>query len=86
LPNLRWEVAWARVADPVGSREIGGPFSFSVQRARRRNKALAPRRKICISGRSATASRRGVSDATDLDDIPVRPLNNVQAGLGRPHY
>ncbi len=49
-------------------------------------KSLAPRPKICISARSATASRRGVSDATDLDDIPVRPLNNVQAGLGRPHY
>jgi small subunit ribosomal protein S15 len=38
-------------------------------------KSLAPRRETCISARSATVKKRaGSSVATDLDDIPVRPL------------
>jgi hypothetical protein len=36
-------------------------------------KALAPAPEICISAQSAVALR-GICVATDLDDIPARPL------------
>jgi len=38
------------------------------------NILLAPSPKICISARSAGRLARRISVATDLDDIPVRPL------------
>jgi hypothetical protein len=39
-----------------------------------REKGLASGHEICISARSATWYSAGIRVATDLDDIPVRPL------------
>ena len=67
-------------------RRITGPAGFTAAKQRGaalpltgtnhvlNEKALAPRREICISARSAGKLARGISVATDLDDIPVRPL------------
>jgi hypothetical protein len=59
----------------VTAPEASGKTGRTTRRGPNGEKILAPRREICISARSATVKKRaGSSVATDLDDIPVRPL------------
>jgi small subunit ribosomal protein S15 len=58
------------VTPPAARRKKAGRPALSAGE----RKSLAPQREICISARSATLRGAAIRVATDLDDIPVRPL------------
>jgi hypothetical protein len=52
----------------------GGPAGARQTTRTGDEKALACGREICISAQSGALALRGICVATDLDDIPARPL------------